>query len=166
MSVIHYNADEIFEMAEQIERNGAFFYLRAAEFVGDEDAKMLFQELANWEKQHEKTFKEFREEFRKMDPPVAVESDSDDLVGSYLRSIADGYVFDVKEEPADRLTGDESMEDVLKMAFEQEKNSIIFYLGMQQEMPVAFGQERLDRIIREEMGHITALTKLANELKK
>ena len=31
-----FNADEIFEMAEQIERNGAKYYRNAAEFVSTE----------------------------------------------------------------------------------------------------------------------------------
>ena len=34
-----FNADEIFEIAEQIERNGAKFYRTAAESVADEDKK-------------------------------------------------------------------------------------------------------------------------------
>ena len=37
----NFNADEIFEIAEQIERNGANFYRTAAENITDEDKKTV-----------------------------------------------------------------------------------------------------------------------------
>ena len=43
-----FNADEIFEMAEQLERNGAKFYRAAAESINDQNAKaFLFQTASN-----------------------------------------------------------------------------------------------------------------------
>ncbi len=44
-----FNADEILEMAEQIERNGARFYRKAAELVKDAAVSKLLQDLAAWE---------------------------------------------------------------------------------------------------------------------
>jgi len=52
----YFNADEIFEMAEQIERNGAKFYRRAAEQVTSPDGSELLLNLAVMEDVHEKTF--------------------------------------------------------------------------------------------------------------
>ena len=37
-----FNADEIYEMAQQIERNGAAFYRKAAEAVDEAPAKKSF----------------------------------------------------------------------------------------------------------------------------
>ena len=42
---ITFNADEIFEIAEQIERNGARFYREAAGNASDADVKNMLQEL-------------------------------------------------------------------------------------------------------------------------
>jgi hypothetical protein len=39
-----FNADEILEMAEQIERNGARFYRKAAELVKDAAVSKLLQD--------------------------------------------------------------------------------------------------------------------------
>ena len=57
-----YCLEEVFEMACQIERNGADFYRLAAERVTLKSAKELFQQLAKWELRHEKKFKQMREE--------------------------------------------------------------------------------------------------------
>ena len=41
-----FNADEVFEMAEQLERNGNAFYLKAAESVKDPGHVSLLRKLA------------------------------------------------------------------------------------------------------------------------
>jgi len=48
-----FNADEIFEMAEQIERNGASFYRKSAESIDDPAEKKLLLDLAAMEDEHE-----------------------------------------------------------------------------------------------------------------
>ena len=62
MSIL-FNADEALAMAEQIERNGAKFYARAAEIVEAEAVKKLLGDLAEWEEGHEKLFTFFRCKF-------------------------------------------------------------------------------------------------------
>ena len=57
---IEFNADEIFEIAEQIERNGAGFYRRAAEAVEDSQKRRILLDLASREDEHEKTFAAMR----------------------------------------------------------------------------------------------------------
>ena len=51
-----FTADDVFEMAEQLERNGAQFYRNAAENAGDSEAKAFLIRLAEMEDAHEKTF--------------------------------------------------------------------------------------------------------------
>ena len=46
---VYFSADEIFEMAEQIERNGVIFYRAAAEKTGDSVNKKLLDGLAAME---------------------------------------------------------------------------------------------------------------------
>ena len=50
------NAFEVFEIAEQIERNGAKFYRKAAEQFNDPAIRKIFLELADWETRHEQIF--------------------------------------------------------------------------------------------------------------
>jgi len=57
---IDFNADEVFEIAEQIERNGAKFYRTVAENVTDADKRKILINLAEMEDEHEQTFKTMR----------------------------------------------------------------------------------------------------------
>ncbi|MBN1456465.1 MAG: hypothetical protein JW912_01280, partial [Sedimentisphaerales bacterium] len=59
---ITFSADEIFEMAEEIERNGAKFYRKAAKNAATKDIKDMLVNMAVMEDGHEKTFAEMRKE--------------------------------------------------------------------------------------------------------
>jgi rubrerythrin len=147
-----FNADDVFEMAEQMERNGAKFYRNAAE--GDIDAanKEFLLGLEEMEVAHEKTFKDMRAELSAQEQTSTV-FDPEGEAALYLRALADTRVFFEKEiETA-------SMRGILKSAIEAEKDSIVFYLGMKDAVPDELGKGRLDGIIKEEMGHIKLLAK-------
>ena len=63
-----FNADEVFEMAEQIERNGAKFYRAAAKkFPSLRDVLL---ELAAMEDDHEKTFAAMRGQLSAGEPAI------------------------------------------------------------------------------------------------
>ena len=87
-----FNADDIFEMAEQIERNGAKFYRTAAEKVADSSAKELLLWLAGMEDEHEKTFALLRADLSKKEKAATV-FDPEGESALYLRALADIEVF-------------------------------------------------------------------------
>lgn len=151
-------ADEIFEMAEQTERNGARFYRRAAQGFSDSRAGRLLLDLAAMEDQHEKVFADMRAELLQSErEPRAPDPYGEAIL--YVRGMADGYVFDVRKDPSERLTGKETIEDILKTAIGLEKDSIAFYLGIKEIVPERLSKQRIDDIIKEEMGHIGILSK-------
>ena len=160
---IPFNADEIFEMAEQIERNGAKFYRKAAESASDESIEKLFLNFAAMEVEHEKTFAQMRAELSGKETE-AMSFDPDNQAAMYLRAVANGHVFDTKTNPADRLTGNESVQDILLMAIGAEKDSIAFYVGLKNSVSAPAGKEKVDKIIREEMGHISILSDKIGEI--
>jgi rubrerythrin len=165
MMSIQFTADEIFEMAEEIERNGARFYRKAAEGCArDERARKLLQHLAGMEDDHEKTFQKMRAGLSDKERGWS-RFDPEDEAAQYLQAFADGHVFDVKEDACDLLTGDEEVEEILKMAIGMEKDSIAFYRGIQEMVPEKLGKEEIDNIIKEEMKHITLLSKELAALK-
>ena len=84
-----FNADEMFEMAEQIERNGAKFYRRAAEQIKTPDSRKLLLELADMEDKHEKTFIQMRAEMLKQGQTATVDPvfDPEGEVGLYLQAM-------------------------------------------------------------------------------
>jgi rubrerythrin len=153
-----FNADEILEMAENIERNGARFYRKAAELVEDPSIRKLLEDLAAWEDGHERVFATMRADLvaQEREPKVF---DPEDETSMYLRAMADGHVFDARVDPADTLTGSESAEDILRMAIGQEKDSIVFYTGLKEMISQTAGKERIEGIIKEEMGHIGFLNR-------
>jgi rubrerythrin len=153
-----FNADEILEMAEKIERNGARFYRKAADLVKDAPVSKLLQDLAVWEDGHERVFATMRADlaYHEREPMVF---DPEHETSMYLRAMADGHVFDAKVDPADTLTGEESAADILRMAIGQEKDSIVFYTGLKGMISQTAGRERIEEIIKEEMGHIGFLNR-------
>jgi len=153
-----FNADEILAMAEQIERNGARFYRRAAGLIKDFEVSKLLQELAAWEDVHQKAFASMRHILKERERKPTT-FDPEDETSLYLRAMADGHVFDVRVDPVDKLTGKESAKDVLSLAIGQEKDSIIFYLGIRDMVSGDMGKDKIDEIIREEMRHIGFLNK-------
>jgi rubrerythrin len=146
-----FNVDEVFEMAEQIERNGARFYRNAADSVPDTEGKKLLNDLAGMEDEHEKTFANLRKNLKSGDKKNTV-FDPTDEAGLYLRALADTRVFFEKEMDLS------SMKSILKGAIIAEKDSIVFYLGMKEAVPEEFGKARIEAIIKEEMGHIKLLS--------
>ena len=158
-----FNIDEIFEIAEQIERNGAKFYRKAAESF-DDDAKDMLIGLAEMEDTHEKVFSKMREDFKK-EKKLAESFDPDGEAVLYLRAIADGYVFKFNEDPSEKLKGSETMEDILKISIGLENDSIAFYTGIREAVPDKLGKEKIAHIISEEMGHVTTLKEKLASLK-
>jgi len=160
--VMPFNADEVFEMAEQIERNGAKFYRAAAEKFPE--VSQVLSELAAMEDEHEKTFAAMRTELSgtEMDPPVF---DPDGKAQMYLRVMADEHVFNIKADPLEQLAGQETPEDVLKMAIGLEKDSIAFYVGLKEAVSRRAGKDKVEDIIKEEIGHIATLSQELEALK-
>jgi rubrerythrin len=147
-----FNADEVFEMAEQMERNGAKFYRDAAEAAADPANKELLMGLSKMEEAHEKMFESMRTELTAAEKASTVFDPSSEAA-LYLRALVDSRVFFKKEIDVT------SMVEILKSAIEAEKDSIVFYLGMKEGVPQNLGKDRIEAIIKEEMGHIRVLSK-------
>ena len=145
-----FNADEILEMAEQIERNGASFYRESADSVGDEDAREFLLQLAEMEDDHLKTFANMRAQLsdKEKESPTF---DPNNEINLYLGSLADSKVFFEKDIDTSALRG------IYKAAILAEKDSIAFYIGLKELVPDYLGKDKLDNIIKEEMKHIKIL---------
>jgi len=147
-----FNADDVFEMAEQMERNGQKFYHTAADGVDDKVHKEMLLKLAAMEVAHEKTFKAMRGELEAGEKESTVFDPQGESI-LYLRALADTRVFFEKDIDTT------SMKEILMAAITAEKDSIVFYLGMKDLVPEKAGKAKMDGIIREEMGHIRLLSK-------
>jgi rubrerythrin len=146
-----FNADDIFEIAQQMERNGAAFYRDAAGSVDDSSVKEFLLEFAAMEDEHEKTFIELRKELTAAEKTPTV-FDPNNESALYLKALADTRVFFKKEIDTSTVEG------IFKSAITAEKDSIVFYLGMKDLVPGGLGKDKMDGIIKEEMGHIKILS--------
>ncbi len=162
---IEFNADEIFEIAEQIERNGARFYRKAAGSAPDPKRRQLLLGLAVMEDDHEKEFASMRADLQEQQRIETAYDPSGDAV-LYLRAFAEGHVFNVRADPSELLTGQETMEDILHTAIGLEKDSIAFYVGIKEIVPERLGKGKIDGIIKEEMSHVTTLSRELAALKQ
>jgi len=156
------NADEIFETAEQIERNGANFYRAAAEKFSV--VRQVLLDLAAQEDEHLKTFQAMRAQLtsKQQQPDVF---DPDGQAQMYLRAMADGHIFDIKADPTEKLASKRKPEDILKMALGIERDSIAYYVGLKEYVPVRAGKDKVEDIIRQEMKHIAVLNEKLAALK-
>jgi rubrerythrin len=157
-----FNADEVFEMAEQIERNGAKFYRAAAKKFPQ--ISQLLSDLAAMEDEHENTFAAMRAELSATEAEPLV-FDPDGQAQMYLRVMADEHVFNMKADPSEKLADKKSPEEVLKMALGIERDSIAFYVGLKEAVSRKAGKDKIEGIIKEEMVHITTLNKKMKTLK-
>lgn len=159
-----FNIDEIFEMAEQIERNGVVFYTKAAEMFPEYTKKSIFLKLAEMEKEHEKRFHQMRLELAKKERELSQFLDPQGEAAAYLRAMVSGKVFDPKLDPTTRFGQVKSVSEVIRIAIDVEKDSIIFYLGLKEMVPQGLGRDKIELIVREEMSHVTILSDLLEKI--
>lgn len=160
---VTFNADEIFEMAEEIERAANGYYKEVAGKTSDPETRTMFLDLANMEKGHEETFKQMRKQLTDEMKEVMT-FDPQNEAAMYLRTFADTQGFEGKIGPDQKLSGEESMEEILNIALNAEKHSVSFYLGIKNLVPSQQGKEKIQGIIAEEMKHITNLNQRLLEL--
>ncbi|MEW5737204.1 MAG: ferritin family protein [Thermodesulfobacteriota bacterium] len=161
-----FSADEIFKLAERIEKNGAEFYRRAAEAASCGNARKLFVELAAMEDAHQQIFADLRKELPDKEK-VSDTFDPEGEAGLYLASLANSRVFTDPESPIAgpvSSCSDALLKDIYKFALTREKDSIAFYLGMKDLVATETGKCKVDDIIREEMHHVRVLSEALSKL--
>jgi rubrerythrin len=152
---IPFNADEIFTIAEQIERNGAAFYRAAAK--NNTSCSDFLLGLAEMEEEHCAAFQLMHQKYSETSGQAGP-FDPEGEAAVFLSVIAGGYVFDTKKDPAELLKGSEPVSEIIRIAIGLEKDSIIYYLGMKALVSAPSGREQVESIIREEMRHIAMLS--------
>jgi rubrerythrin len=158
------NADEVFEMAEQMERNAVRFYRRAAELVAGDGTQRILLDLAAMEEEHERIFASLRASLIKPEEREVQVFDPEAQNKDYLLAWADRSVFKLDEDPLAALAGDPSPYAVFTAAISKEKDSIVFYEGITPYLSNKKDTDRVHTIIQEEIGHIALLARLRRDL--
>ena len=159
-----FNAREVFDIGVQIEVNGKAFYEAAAKKVADAKNRAFFVELANWEAQHIQLFSELRDKL-----PAASGAEAFDPAGEaamYLQATADSHVFVKNQDIVALVAGCRGPAEILDLAIVFEKDSVVYYTSMKQAVSPRFGQDKIDRLINEEIRHIGMLARRKLDLAK
>ncbi len=156
-----YNAEEIYTVGVEIEKNGRRFYERTAAAADDPDVAKLLKELSAWEDSHVTLFERLASELpENARSGEAIDPDED--MQRYLKAVADSHVF-LRSEDIDGIAQScTTAVDVLEMALRFEKDSVVLYTTMQQMVPEHLGKPTIHRLAREEIEHVSLIqSKLA-----
>jgi rubrerythrin len=66
-------------------------------------------------------------------------------------------VFGIKQDPCDEFSGRQNISEIIGIAIEKEKDSIVYYTGLMDFVPDQKNKSVIDDIIKEEMRHIRIL---------
>jgi rubrerythrin len=160
-----FNAREIFDIGVQIEVNGKAFYEAAAKKTAETAMKEFFLELAAWENTHIKLFGELRDALPKAAGNVPL-FDPNDEAAMYLQATADSHVFVKNKDMVGLVAGCKGPMEILDLAMTFEKDSVVFYTTMKKVVAPNLGQEKVDRLIDEEIKHISMLSQRKAKIAK
>jgi rubrerythrin len=151
---------EIIVIAISIEEAGYDFYIRSGGKFNDPAIKDVFDFLAREELAHKEIFRAL---LRKDEADAIIP----DELTAYLKTIGGIRVFGGNRMDPDQIvSGINKPIDAIRHAFDNEKESILFYSEMKELYP-ADGETTslLDRIIAEERKHVIALVSLAEKIR-
>jgi len=154
---ITFNADEILQIAIEIEHNGQAFYKRASEIVDDPDAQAMFLKLSEWEAVHAETFSRLKERFSGRHAELSILDPNHEAV-KYLQAIADGKIFKTSVPVESMTPVGMTVCDVLWDALDREKDTVIFYVAFKAVVIDGEDRDALERIILEEIEHVRYIT--------
>jgi len=153
---------EILDIAQTIESNGADFYRKAAVLHPKIKETAILLKLAEMEEEHKQTFAMMQAElfagrFEKAD------QDFINNIGAYLKAVTDSQSLEGSAYATYLFSGKETIQDIIRLGIELEKQTILFYIGLADIMKKESDKKVMKKIIKEERDHIITL---AGYLKK
>lgn len=136
------------EFAVEAEKVGAEFYTRLSEIYGDDDElHEMFTLLARDEQRHARQIGDILAEL-----PAEAGGELPEDEAAYLRAIATAEFFYGRNDPLAALDGTPERDDVLELAHDLEKSTLLYYF----EMKRILGDrgDRLDPVIEMEKEHL------------
>jgi len=151
---------EILEFAVYIEERGYEFYVEAMKKFPEPRATELFQYLADEEFKHGKVFRKLMEQGNE-----AAAGEHVAEYQAYMREFVKAHQLGDKEAIHAKLARVADLEGVLELAMGFEKDSIVFFSELKESF--ARGNSlALEKVIREEMGHLRKIFQMKRELIK
>ncbi|MEI6156903.1 MAG: ferritin family protein [Atribacterota bacterium] len=157
---MEFSPSEILQMAEELERRGIDFYAGLIGKTNDPEAKKIFSLLENQEKQHLSFFQGIHQQLNEDRDPLV---DTLDETTNYLGAIVENSILGKSLKGMDLLQGDSSVSRALAVGIEVEKESVLFYQGLE-VMILPQKREWLNRVIQEEKKHFLTLIEIKKDV--
>ncbi len=155
-----FNANEIFDIGIEIEKNGKNFYLAAENRTSDPFLKAMFAKLAAWEGNHVELFKQLRADLPE-NANSQFQYDPDNMIHLYLKAVADNKLYINQSFAIDSCR---TPLEILKKALDLEREAVVLYSSMKELVPQSMGKNEIDKLVIEELKHVGQLTKEINKL--
>jgi rubrerythrin len=162
MDTIGLQPEDVLGIAITMENDGVAFYTKAAHAAPQAAQRLMLLGLAAMEKEHAAGLVKLRE--RLVDQTLR-DSEVDAVVSEFLGSWLTGQVFDADVAEASQVAARGDVGDVLRMALTMEQAAISFYSGLRSYLASAGAEGLVDKILREEFGHVVALRNAYLQLK-
>jgi len=158
MSIV-FSGSDLINIAIGIERRGITFYDIMAKSTDNEGARAVFDELVEMEREHLKTFQGMLEKTNEQrDAEVPKQEYSD-----YLQALMDNAVFTDDIITSEMATQADSDIKAIELGISAEKDSILFYYEMKDNITRRTAPV-MDRIIAEEKLHLKQLSEIKKRL--
>lgn len=154
---LSFSADDVFEIAINMEARGERFYQVAASKAENEQVRQLFQSLSRDEVKHRARFEAKREQ-RRIRLSGDGSPESERWLNDFLQSWSDGKAFD-GEDP-EEFASTQDVLTVLKKALELEREVVAFYVHLKEYMPTDEEAAWVDKIMKEEGQHCQKICRI------
>ena len=154
---VFFDASEILRFAVRIEENGEQFYRHAVRVTEDDDAKEIFDHLADEETKHKETFEDMLSKIEKYEPFESYPGE----YFAYLRDYVDRIIFEneVLDHEISKVTDTSSAID---FGIQRELESILYYHEIKKFVPES-QHVLVDGILDEERKHFSKLSEIRKE---
>ena len=141
---------EIVDMAIQLEKNAEIFYREALARVSTPTLKPILVCLADEEREHAEWF----ERLKRVLEEAKAGGEGGEISGAALRGLVGDQKFSLADVDLSKI---ESAEELIELAVEHEKDTILFYQMLQSFIQSPETIKELDEIIAQEDHHIKLL---------
>jgi len=148
---------EIIDMAIQLENNAEAFYRAALTGMTTPSLEPILVFLADEERNHAEWF----EKLKRVAEEVEARGQRGEISSDALRSLVGDQKFSLAEVDLSKIR---SVKELIALAMEHEKDTIIFYQMLQSFIDDPETVKELDEIIAEEEQHIKLLMKCEIEM--
>jgi rubrerythrin len=156
-----FDASEIYRFAMRIEENGEKFYRHAARITEDEEARYLFNFLADEEIIHGKIFGRLLSQIEKIEPDEQYPGE----YMEYLRDYLDNKIIFSKEKIVGEFQEVKDTLSAVNFAIHREMDSILYYSEVK-NLVAPSQHEAIEKIIAEERKHFAKLTEFKKDYEK